>query len=147
KAGRRELCGAVGPNGVTGTFSTLEAAVDHINAEWLSQASGYLQYQGSPAAEPVAYSSSYDRLNGLFSDPPTATSAAGNPTGPYRRYNWLHISTENEKPDVIGSGAAVGSNWNAYINGLVSVGGHVLIANVFATSFNHGVNIWKRTDF
>src|SRR5690606_24443782 len=91
KAGRRELCGAVGPTGVTGTFSTLEAAVDHINAEWLSQASGYVQYQGSPVAEPVAYSSSFNSLDGIFSDPPTASSSPGSATQAYRRYNWLHI--------------------------------------------------------
>lgn len=147
KAGRRELCGAVGPTGVTGTFSTLEAAVDHINAEWSSQAGGYVQYRGSPVAEPVAYSSSYNSLDGIFSDPPTAVSAAGPATEAYRRYNWLHIATENETPDVIGSGAAVGSDISAYISSLVGVGGRVFIANRFAAAADGGANIWKRTDF
>lgn len=142
--GTRQLCGDVGPTGaITGTFATIGAAVNELNDEWVAQASGYLQY----ATEPIAYSSTYNGLDGIYSDPPTAIDNPGAGTGSYRRYNWLHLGAGTFAPTVIGSGSGVGSNINAYVSSLVAIGGEVFIANYFAAGFRDGANVWKRTDY
>lgn len=76
-----------------GAFSTLEDAIDSLNAAW---ADPFLNGDGRTFYyAPFAYSSSVDTFSGRFSPPANATlMATGTPPGPaadpYQRYVFMH---------------------------------------------------------